>query len=479
MAEPAAADVRAKRVGQVAQPDTRLFLEQNQQEFAELLTFIDFAEGLTIGFIEVNQEPNKALLIGALRTALADTDSRLEVMNFSREQDLRRLKDAIVQRLEKVKTDRKLVLVVQGLEATIGTDGVGAYPPVLQDLNFIRDAYRQSVPHPLLFVLPDYAITRVSRYAPDFWAWSSGLFRFKTAAQTVEKLKAKSFEQPSLWIASSDNQAQIDQLQGLLMEVNPSGKQIAPKDMLLCSEIYYKLGSAYLTQQRPEKARDHLLEGLKVLEAQPDATLRQSLQRKLGNAYAQTRQFEAAVSTYEIALAEARSLESSANVLRLLLDLGDVALAKRQFEQARAFYQQSLALDKAHDDRYSQASTYHQLGRVAEELREYEQARSHYQQALDIKIEFSDRYSQANTYGQLGLLAEAQEDYAQAQQHLIQALKIFVEFDDQHSAGMTLRNLSRIYQTTQDASLLTEVAQCLNSTAEEVTQLFEQSSESA
>ena len=81
-----------------------------------------------------------------------------------------------MQRLETVKTDRKLVLVVQGLEATIGTDGVGAYPPVLQDLNFIRDAYRQSVPHPLLFVLPDYAITRVSQYAPDFWAWSSGLF---------------------------------------------------------------------------------------------------------------------------------------------------------------------------------------------------------------------------------------------------------------------------------------------------------------
>ena len=70
MTEPEAADVRAERVGQAAQPETRLFLEQNRQEFAELLTFIDFSEGLTIGFIEVNQEPNKALLIGALRTAL-------------------------------------------------------------------------------------------------------------------------------------------------------------------------------------------------------------------------------------------------------------------------------------------------------------------------------------------------------------------------------------------------------------------------
>ena len=119
------------------------------------------------------------------------------------------------------------------------------------------------------------------------------------------------------------------------------------------------------------------------------------------------------------------------------------------------------------------------MGSVAQELREYEQARAHYQQALDIFIEFGDRYSQALTYGQLGLLAEAQEDYAQAQQHLIQALKIFVEFNDTHSTEITLRNLSRIHQATQDASLLTEVAQCLNLTVEEVTQLFEKFSESA
>ena len=111
---------------------------------------------------------------------------------------------------------------------------------------------------------------------------------------------------------------------------------------------------------------------------------------------------------------------------------------------------------------------------VAQALREYEQARSHFQQALDIYIEFNDRYSQASTYGQLGLLAEAEEDYAQAQKHLQQALEIFVEFNDEHSAGMTVRNLARVYKETQDNSLIADVAQCLNSTVEEVTQLFNQ-----
>ncbi len=34
------------------------------------------------------------------------------------------------------------------------------------------------VPHPILFFLPDYALTRLAKYAPDFWAWRRGVFRF-------------------------------------------------------------------------------------------------------------------------------------------------------------------------------------------------------------------------------------------------------------------------------------------------------------
>jgi hypothetical protein len=96
--------------------EARSFLSVNQQVFAELATFLDFAKGLTIGFLEVS----------------------------------------------------------------FGTDELSEYPPVLQDLNFVRDAYSTSVPYPILFVLPDYAITRIAKYAPDFWAGRSGVFTFKT-----------------------------------------------------------------------------------------------------------------------------------------------------------------------------------------------------------------------------------------------------------------------------------------------------------
>ena len=77
-------------------PNSRqsLFLAENRQEFAELLTFIDFADGLTIGFIEINQSRTTALLVEVLREAILDEEMHLEVMNFSREKELRFLKEA-------------------------------------------------------------------------------------------------------------------------------------------------------------------------------------------------------------------------------------------------------------------------------------------------------------------------------------------------------------------------------------------------
>ena len=459
---------------QTVKPEQADFLAQNQSELAELLTFIDFALGLTIGFIEANQERDKALLVAALRAGLADTDCYLQVMDFSQEPKLRRLREAMTARLQSIPTGRKLVILILGLEAAIGTDGVGAYPPVLQDLNFVRNAYRETVPHPLLFVLPDYALTRVSQYAPDFWAWQSGLFRFKSSAQAVEQLRIEAFERPLLYIPSDDNRGQIEQLKRLLMELNPSGKPIAPQDVPQCCELYYKIGSAYRTQKQPERARDYLNEGLTLLAQHPNPTLEQDFYRKLGHAYEDLRQFDAAIAAYTTALDLARANNRSPMESMLLHDLGNVALEQRQFDQAKAHYQQALDIDIEFGDRYNQASTYHQLGMVAQEQRHYEQAQQYYQQALDLFIEFGDRYGQASTYYQLGQVAEETGDADNARAYYIEDLRITVEFNDEHGLGISLRNLARFYQATQNEAILTESSQILNITSDELRQTFEQ-----
>jgi tetratricopeptide (TPR) repeat protein len=430
-------------------PTQNRFLEENQQELAELATFVDFAVGLTIGFIEINNPRDADTLLQALRDRFDAEKVRFMVMDFSRDRDLRFLRDAVIERLPqvKLKSKEKLVLVIRGLEVAIGTDSVGDYPPVLQDLNFVRDAYAQTVAYPLLFVLPDYAITRVAKYAPDFWAWQSGLFSFKTSPEQRQALQVEAFEKRLSGIASNENEIQIQQLMQLLMEYQPSGKPIDVANVKTCSEIYYKLGSAYITQRQPQKAIDYLNAGVKLLEKQPSQRLEQRIYHRLGRAYEQLRQFDAAQANYEAALGLAKQSDDQNLISMVLQDLGDIALERRQFEVAKDFYQQSLTIDQQQNDRYSQASTYHQLGMVAQALREFPEARNCYQQALQIKVEFGDRYSQASTYFCIGSLAEAEGNPIEARANFQQALERYLEFNDEYWAEITKQRIEGVSQS--------------------------------
>lgn len=161
----------------------RQFLNLNRQSFAELLTFIDFADRLTIGFVEINLLADTDILIEFLENHPQCQEIEFVCLEFL-DPKLRFLRDEIIKILPKVqvKKNKKLVVIIRGLENSIGI--FGDYPPVLTDLNFVRDAYKTSLPHPVLFILPDYAISRLAKFAPDFWDWRSGVFQFKPAQST-------------------------------------------------------------------------------------------------------------------------------------------------------------------------------------------------------------------------------------------------------------------------------------------------------
>jgi ribosomal protein L1 len=433
-------------ISSLKSPETSSFLTLNQQVFAELVTFVDFAEGLTIAFLEVNFSTDRDLLINALKQSPDCEGIWFEVFNLSRQPDLRFLRDELMQRLSKIKPmeTQKLVVIVRGLEAAIGTDGVGEYPPVLQDLNFVRDAYSTSVPHPILFVLPDYAITRIAKYAPDFWAWRSGVFTFKTLESDREELLTHVLEQPSRITSSEQTQERIEQLNLLLMEYRPSGKAVLPEHLVICSELDYKLGVAYLTQRQTVKARAYLEAALKFAKNRADLALQQNVYLRLGDAYRQEHKLEAAITTYTSALNLAKQTDTQNQVSAALFALGNVALEECQFQQAKEYYQQCLEIDEQQGERYSQVSTYHELEKVVQNLRDYEEIRRYYQQALDIYVEYGDHFAQASTYHNLGMVAQDLEEYQEARRYYQQALDIKIEYGDRFSQARTYYHLGQV-----------------------------------
>ncbi len=155
------------------------FLSLNEEPLQQLLTFIDFAQEdrLTIGFVSTNDPENQEKIIRHIQEASQSQDIQLALFDFP-DPELRFLLDDLTQQILSLKRDpsKKLVIIVTGLEHSIGI--IKGYPPVLTNLNYVRDAFPKSVPYPILFFLPDYALDRLAIFAPDFWAWRLAVIEF-------------------------------------------------------------------------------------------------------------------------------------------------------------------------------------------------------------------------------------------------------------------------------------------------------------
>jgi tetratricopeptide (TPR) repeat protein len=426
-------------------------LALNRQVYRELLTFIDFAEDFTVGFVEVNFLPNVEMLIQALQADPSCQDIQFEVMDFSQQPDLRFLRDEIVQRLPAIERhpDQKLVLLVLGLKEAIGVNLQGDYPPVLQDLNFVRDAYKRTVPHPMLFILPDYAITRLAKFAPDFWAWRSGVFLFQTPQVTKDYARAETLESDRR-IGSSrrpEEPMRIALLESLLMDCRPSpGRATTTADLSTCNTLLHQLGVAYLSRREAAKAQDYLEEALTLAQQRDDAALEAEITQVLGRTLAEQRKFEAAHGAFQNALAQFRQLGNQRAEANTLFYLGNVELDLRNFTQAETYYQQCLAIKQALGDDYSTASTYHNLGRVAEEQRRFEDAIAYYQKTLELEESADYTYGIAASYHQLGMVAQAQRRFEDAIAYYQKALKICEEIGAEYDSARVLHQLGMVAQ---------------------------------
>jgi len=423
-------------------------LEHNQEVFQFLLAFVQMSRGLKIGFIEVNFPPDIDKVITAIAEHPKCASIQFVVLRFD-DRDMRFLLEGIKAELLKIsiEPDKKLVLILQGLEKAIAYSGDN--PPILTNLNYARDSFPIAVPHPLLFALPDYAVTRFAQFAPDFWAWTSSTFKFQTLPETRDRLTAQvsNFSHnPNRYFAKPEQGERIDLLERLLQEYTDDTEASSRTRL----ELLNQLGEAHQSIREFDKAKDYFLQAINLSQELDDYRNEAKALSSLGDVYYDIREFDGAKKAFNKSLFVKKKIGDKQGQASIYHYLGMVAQALREYEEARQNYQQALAIKIEYGDRYSQASTYHQLGYVAQDLREYGEARQNYQQALTIFIELGDRYEQAGSYHQLGMVAQELRKYEEARQNYQQALAIEIEFGDRYSQASTYHNLGAVAQALRE-----------------------------
>ncbi len=404
-------------------------VELNQESFDQLLTFVDIVpdDAFDLGFIQSNFAKDREAIIQALINHPDCQEMQFEIWDFP-DPDMRFLMDEILKVLPKVKVqaDKKLIFIVRGVENAIGM--TGEYPPMLVDFNWVRDAYPVMVPHLMLFCLPDYAITRVANYAPDFWAWNSGTFVFKTPANTRDDAIFQTLD-ASKGITNCEvpeKQERIDLLTRLLMEYTPSnGRDETHEDLKTRIRVLNDLAIAHRSRSDYSTAKYYLKQALDLAKDDEEfISLKANTLYELGWIQDDWGNKKEAIAFYQQSLELQEKIGNLQGKAATLHCLAGIYANQGDVEKAIALYEKSLELTEKIGDVQGKAANLHQLAGIYANQGEVGKAIALYEQSLDLQEKMGDVQGKAATFVMLGQLLAAQGDFDQALNYLQQSLEI-------------------------------------------------------
>ena len=166
-----------------------LRLETTEEELARLERMLTRAEGFTLAFARVNVPTQRAKLVEAIQARVQKKS--VEIVEIDLEgavgDVLTEIKD-FLQQHDGAAPDgtAKRAVFVYGLERVIPSSAI--YHPALALINLKRENFREAIPSPLVFWIPEYALQAIAEGAPDFWAWRSGVYEFTLPHEHTDAL---------------------------------------------------------------------------------------------------------------------------------------------------------------------------------------------------------------------------------------------------------------------------------------------------
>jgi tetratricopeptide (TPR) repeat protein len=212
---------------------------------------------------------------------------------------------------------------------------------VLQDLNYVRDSFSDKVPYPLVFFLPDYAITRLAKFAPDFWAWQLGIFEFHTPPEgepTQETIDPKILQQ------------QLDELQKLLEKHSHTQRTTT----LTTQKIYAQITRLYrnLGQENADPVFRTVLQLPPLMPRQVD------ILRWWGTLKRDSGHTDESLKLYQQALEIEAKIKDDRNEARTLQELAVLYNDRKDFERAQKLIQNALEIHRKLGDTNVQAKQF-------------------------------------------------------------------------------------------------------------------------
>jgi len=344
-----------------------------EQEYRVLLKSLRRAQGFKLLFVQCSPAEG-ARLIEQVREDLPQ--KRLEVLALT--EPIINLYELVAALPHKDQLD---VLVISGLEHSLydyekerlwNDDGIYRFdaaaekqryetgvPRVLSHLNLSRERFQRDFPFSFVFLVPTYALKYLSRRAPDFFDWRSGVLEFVAAPELVEQESRRivlegDYEQYLAWTPQARAQ-RILEIQAWLEESHQTSERKA--------ELLLDQGNLFGASQEYEAA---IASYDRALAIQPD---KHAAWNNRGISLGNLGRYEDAIASYDRAVAiKPDYYEAWNNRGVALKNLG-------RDEDAIASYDRALAINPDfHQSWYNRSLVLKHLGREEEATESYNKA---------------------------------------------------------------------------------------------------------
>ncbi len=385
----------------------------NQETLQHIASFIRLAETFRVVFVKCNQPVQCRQMAARLKEMLAGEADLVDVVLKEPVSSLRRA--ALVSlELGKYEAQAKRAIQVFGFERSIPSEGPA---PALDELNQSRENFPKSFFGPFLIWLPDYALTRLAREAPDFWGWRSGVFEFSP-------------ERDIMIHSGNINSYTI---------VVGNAYQVANSDII---GRYLAKRLRDLKVEKAEALQKLILEYLKLQRNEREDKLLSEVLLELGTILGELGEHDKALRFFQWCLDIAqkignRNVEGRAlgNIGIVYFRLGDNLKAIQKSEQA-------LSIHREVGDTRSEGRSLAILGDAFFSLNDYQKAIQFYEQALNIYNDIGDNYGEGGIIANLGNAYSWLGENRRAIQLSKQALAINHSANDQESEAVALFKFS-------------------------------------
>ena len=418
---------------------------QNQDVLLQIASLIRLSEGFRLGFVKCNQPVQCRQMAARLKEMLAGEAKIIDVVLNEPVSSLRR---AILKarEAEKSSPECKQVIMVFGFEHSVPSNGLA---PALDELNQSREIFPKDVSGPLLIWLPDYALTRLAREAPDFWGWRSGVFELLPDLKLmsiIEKMVVQDAETSNLGL--NEKRERASALEGLIRDYQelPRGERVGRGQ----AEVLHRSGNIHRQLGEYEEARRLYGECLKINQELGDKSGVAATLYQMGIIAQDTGDMVEARRLYRECLKIDQELGDKSGMAATLHLMGNMAYVTDDLVEARRLYEESLKIKQELGKKSGVAATLHQMGMMAQDTGDMGEARRLYGESLKIEQGLGDKSGMAATLHQMGNMAYDIGDMGEARRLYEESITINQELGDKSGMAQTLHQMGMMAQDTGD-----------------------------